>query len=767
MVHGRTSQCGSWHGVWCDRRVRRNLLLLWAIAQGFTLCGCGTAGGSASGNSTPPNSPPAVSVTVTPVSASLFLGQTQQFTAAVSGSPNSAVTWSVNGIAGGNAVVGTISPQGLYTAPNILPSSTTVTVIATSQADPQASGSATVTVKSDVQVVVSPASASLQAGQSLQLTATVTGTGNPSTAVNWSLTGSSCPACGTLSPAGNSATYAAPATVTATFTVTIAATSVADPGKTATATITVNPSCAPAVTVSPAVATVQVGQSLTLMASVCANPAQAVSWSIAGSGCSGTLCGTVSSTGPTTAVYTAPGTLPPTNPVQVIATNLANPAQQGAASVTIRGGVSVSISPLYGRLAVQHRLTLTPTVIGTTNTAVSWSVNGVLNGTATSGTICLQGSNPCQPPAGPLSGPVDFLAPSTVPSPATVTLTATSAADSSAVGYAQITILPQIRVTVLPVVTVLAPGGSAYFTATVEGTVNTSVSWSVSCSASSCGTISSAGYYTAPQQPPNPNTITVIATSQDDPTQSGQATVVLSTAVAIVTLVPASTTAGAADPLVVQVNGFQFTTASPGSTVLVNGSARPTTCASSNQCQVTLTTSDLSQPGVLLLSAQNPDGSLSNSAPLVIAPPPGPPETIALTGSQPLAGGRDIVTVEPTNAASGGPPLTILFVGVLDPTTATCTVTLSPVTLQIPSSGTTTTTLCLGGYGLNPSFQYSLAGGTNAGLTLSGAQWFNGSLIALTLTVSATTPPGPRALLVTDPDGNTAALTGAIDLVQP
>src|SRR5579884_4304427 len=254
MVHGRISRCGSWHAVWCDPQAGRNLLLLWVMVHGFTLCGCGTAGGSAAGSSTPPNSPPAVSVTVTPVSASLFLGQTQQFTAAVSGSPNSAVTWSVNGIAGGNAVVGTISPQGLYTAPNILPSSTTVTVTATSQADSQASGSATVTIKSDVQVVVSPASASVQAGQSLQLTASVTGSGNPSTAVNWSLSGPSCPACGTLNPSGNAATYAAPATVTTTFTVTITAASVADPGKTATATITVSPGCAPAVTVSPAVA---------------------------------------------------------------------------------------------------------------------------------------------------------------------------------------------------------------------------------------------------------------------------------------------------------------------------------------------------------------------------------------------------------------------------------------------------------------------------------------------------------------------------------
>lgn len=43
-------------------------------------------------------------------------GQSVQFTAAVTGT-NASVTWAVNGIAGGNSTVGTISAQGNYTAP--------------------------------------------------------------------------------------------------------------------------------------------------------------------------------------------------------------------------------------------------------------------------------------------------------------------------------------------------------------------------------------------------------------------------------------------------------------------------------------------------------------------------------------------------------------------------------------------------------------------------------------------------------------------------
>ena len=42
---------------------------------------------------------------------------TQTFTATVTNTPNTAVTWDVNGVAGGNSTVGTISAAGVYSAP--------------------------------------------------------------------------------------------------------------------------------------------------------------------------------------------------------------------------------------------------------------------------------------------------------------------------------------------------------------------------------------------------------------------------------------------------------------------------------------------------------------------------------------------------------------------------------------------------------------------------------------------------------------------------
>jgi hypothetical protein len=85
-------------------------------------------------------------VHVSPSTAIVATGTTQQFTATVTGTTNTAVNWSVNGTAGGNSAVGRISATGLYTAPSSIPSPATVTVTAADQASPSLTGSASVTV---------------------------------------------------------------------------------------------------------------------------------------------------------------------------------------------------------------------------------------------------------------------------------------------------------------------------------------------------------------------------------------------------------------------------------------------------------------------------------------------------------------------------------------------------------------------------------------------------------------------------------------------
>jgi len=86
-----------------------------------------------------------VRVQVTPPTATINAGDTQQFTATVTGSSNTAVTWEVNGLAGGDPNNGgTITSSGLYTAPAT--GATAATVKAVSGADGTTSGSAAVTI---------------------------------------------------------------------------------------------------------------------------------------------------------------------------------------------------------------------------------------------------------------------------------------------------------------------------------------------------------------------------------------------------------------------------------------------------------------------------------------------------------------------------------------------------------------------------------------------------------------------------------------------
>ena len=59
----------------------------------------------------------AVGVTVHPARAALTLTEPQQFTATVVNTTNHAVVWAVDGIAGGNSTVGTISSSGFYRPP--------------------------------------------------------------------------------------------------------------------------------------------------------------------------------------------------------------------------------------------------------------------------------------------------------------------------------------------------------------------------------------------------------------------------------------------------------------------------------------------------------------------------------------------------------------------------------------------------------------------------------------------------------------------------
>ena len=143
----------------------------------LTTAGCGGGRVPLGPNDKPINDPPSPTVTVTPATASVYQGATFQFQAQVSGTTNQNVSWSVQDN------FGTIDNTGLYTAPHDS-SGGGIRITATSQADPNASGTAIVGVLSVV-VNVSPASVTLGPGGTQSFTSSIVGLTDSS--VSWSI----------------------------------------------------------------------------------------------------------------------------------------------------------------------------------------------------------------------------------------------------------------------------------------------------------------------------------------------------------------------------------------------------------------------------------------------------------------------------------------------------------------------------------------------------------------------------------------------------
>jgi hypothetical protein len=400
-----------------------------------------------------------VSVTVSPTTASLQVAQQKQFAAAIGGTTNTAVTWTASG--------GTVTSSGLYTAPS---SAGTYTVTATSAADSTKSASAVVTVSQPVQVSVSisPTTATLSTGAQKQFTASVSGSTN--TAVTWTASG------GTVTVGG---LYAAPSSA-GTYTVT--ATSAADSTKSASAVITVSQPVQVSVSISPTTATLSTGAQKQFTASVSGSTNTAVTWAALG--------GTVTSGG----LYTAPSSA---GTYTVTATSAADSTKSASAIVTVSQTtpVSISISPSTVSLSTGGQEQFTANVSGTSNTAVTWSASG--------GTVSTSGL---------------YVAPSTA---GTYTITAVSAADTTkaASATASVSVAPVVSVSVSPTSVAMPQKWQQQFSATVSGSSNTAVTWSVK---QGTGTITQSGLYTAPQAV---ETDVITATSQADSTKSASATI--------------------------------------------------------------------------------------------------------------------------------------------------------------------------------------------------------------------------------------------------
>lgn len=760
-------------------RLRRpSLAALLLTAGAFTL-GCG--GGGAGSVAPPPPPPPSIIVGVTPASGTALLGQTLAFTANVSNTADTAVLWSVNGIPGGSPQAGTISAAGLYTAPADLPQGGTVQVTATSHADTSKSSTALVTISSDVSVTLTPGSAAVELGAAQTFRASITSGGHPDTAVRWSLSGAACPgACGTLDGSG---VYTAPQILPASPGVTITATSVADPSRQASASVTITSNFTLQLA---APASLSMGATNTLLATLTpapgSNPSTALSWSLAGTGCTGSACGilsatTTSSAGGGTAIaepagYTAPAAATQTFTVTITVTPQADPTKKAQANIVIEAGGTLAVTPTVSTLAANHRVTLVVAQTGAAAASFNWSVNGTPGGSATVGQICVTGSLPCQPVTTTGATQVDYVAPGAIPAANPLSVRVTSAADAGVSAVAQITVINHVLVSVLPNNVTLPPMAVQSFTASVLGTANQNVVWQIAgsaCTGGGCGSITPLGVYTAPPAPPAPDALQVVAISQDDISQSGSASVSIFTGANLLSLHPASVYAGGANGFTLRVNGSGFVPSSPGpgSALVIGGAARVTSCLSPNVCTAPVMPADVAQAGSLAVKIQNPDNSVSNVLSLVVVAPSTTSAALALDTAQPAVTGKDLVVVEPTSAGLDSDAvnldLAVAAAGAFDTATNLCSLGGSPIPLVRPVSGTASADICVFSQaGFDTGMNYTVSG--NGDVAVISRQPAGLGVVHLTLQLPATAATGSRTLFVQNANLDRTAASGVLEI---
>ena len=718
-----------------------------------------------------------ISVTVSPQAMPIELGAVHPFAVIVgsAGNPDRAVTWIVSGNGCAGTACGVVDVSGNYTAPQILTAPPGVSLTAISVADTSKSATGTITVTSSFSLSLA-GPASINAGAVANYTATLrpVANSNPSRAISWSVSGPGCTgaACGAISSSG---VYIAPAFSPSPPTVQITATPLADSSKTASITVAIVSTVA--VSVSPIAATVALGATQAFQATVTETQNPTVTWEVNGIAGGNSTLGTIlnSQITPNSTTYTAPQSLP-AGTVTVEAVSNANPSVSASAPIALTTIVNVSLMPPSATLAIGHRQALSVQVNNAANQNVAWQVNGVAGGNAATGQICLTGTASCQqvPTSNGIS--VDYLAPVGVPSPNPVTVTAVSI-DTSVSSSASITILPHVIVGVLPGSAALQANAQQRFVATVTGAGNQQVTWSISgagCSiAGACGSIDSTGLYIAPISPPSPNLIDVAAISADDTTQSGTATVTITTsaAPAISSIAPSSGYAGSAGGFTLLISGNDFIASNPGpgSTILIAGLPRTTSCASNTQCTTALTPGDLQSAGNLAVQIQNPYGTLSPPFTFVVLAPGSGGGMIALTPSAPSSTGNSITVVElSTNGgsgASGNVSLNVAAIGTYTVATSSCTLGASTVTIMRPATGAGTADLCAFSVsGLDPSFTFTLTGPSTPDITIIGLEPLGLGILHIQLLVPATAATGPRTLFVENPEKDMAAASGAIEV---
>jgi len=223
---------------------------------------------------------------------------------------------------------------------------------------------------------------------------------------------------------------------------------------------------------------------------------------------------------------------------------------------------------------------------------------------------------------------------------------------------------PSSTMTVTPATGSVRAGDTLQFSAKISGTMSQTVVWSVNGIAggsASSGTISSSGMYTAPAALPNPNSVSIEATSSSDKTLSGKVMITLENPVPTVTAV---------SPTAVPVGNFSLTIIGSkfvsGAKVMFAGQALTTNFVSATQLTASGTSTSAQNGMSVQVSVVNPDpGSVTSANMMVkvgtsaivvrISPPKAqlrPGQTVQFTAS--VTGTTNTQVVCKVNGAPGG-----------------------------------------------------------------------------------------------------------------
>ena len=343
-----------------------------AGASGTTTLTCqvtNAAGTSATGNgSTAISAPPEATVTL-PVQVTANLGG---YLASAVDQPGSTFSWSASN---GSITAGMGTHQVTFTAGGAGNTSLTCTV--TNAAGNTAAGT------SSTSIVAGPTKPNLTAPANItsdQGGYQVTTPPQPGCTFTWTISN------GTLTSGQGSSTATFKAGSGGTTTIScIAVNPVGTESNTATASCSiVDPPIQPIISMPATVTAGVTGY----VASVPPLTSSAYSWGISG--------GTLTSSSTSSSVVFTPGTGASVT-LTCVVTNAAGTASTPGtqtASIVPADGVTLSVSPTFAKVVAGASTTLTATLTGLSNTAVTWTVDGIPNGNATVGSITAQGGTP-------------------------------------------------------------------------------------------------------------------------------------------------------------------------------------------------------------------------------------------------------------------------------------------------------------------------------------------------------------------------------------